>query len=193
METLVDPAVSKAKFTHEIDQYKNVEREYCARGWFLVKTEFPEIVVVFAAPKATPAPVVFAAQLDFSNYDLWPPSVRIVNPFTRVPYKYSQLPMKLEQQIAVIPTPGGLQIQSQPLMQAYNGDDVPFLCIQGVREYHENPAHTGDSWLMHRGRGKGNLAYILEQISKYGIDPITGYEYSIGITPVGFSRTVPPQ
>jgi Predicted metal binding domain len=28
---------------------------------------------------------------------------------------------------------------------------VPFFCMQGVREYHEHPQHTGDDWILYRG------------------------------------------
>jgi hypothetical protein len=193
MEALIDPNVSKAKFAREIEQYKSLEKVYCSRGWFLVKAEFPEVVVVFAAPKVTPPPVVIAAQLDFRNYDFWPPSVRFVNPFTRVPYKGSELPLRLNQQTSAIQTPSGLEIQAQPLIQTYGDDDVPFLCLQGVREYHEHPAHTGDSWLTHRARGRGMLAYILEQISKYGTDQISGYNFAINIHLNGLTLNPPPK
>ncbi len=26
----------------------------------------------------------------------------------------------------------------------------PFLCIRGIREYHEHPQHSGDDWLLYR-------------------------------------------
>jgi hypothetical protein len=27
----------------------------------------------------------------------------------------------------------------------------PFLCVKGIREYHEHPQHDGDSWCLYRG------------------------------------------
>lgn len=193
MEALVDPVVSKGKFDREIGLYKNVERDYCARGWFLVKADFPEVFVVLACPKLNPPMVLMGVSLDFTNYDLWPPSVRLTNPFTRIPYKYAELPTKLERNVGIIETAQGGIINVQDLIQpAGPPDAVPFLCIPGVREYHDNPAHTGDSWLQHRGKGEGSLVFILEQISKYGTDPIRAYEFKIGITHIGLGRTPPP-
>ena len=28
---------------------------------------------------------------------------------------------------------------------------LPFLCMRGIREYHEHPQHTGDDWMLYRG------------------------------------------
>ena len=193
METLVDPAVSRRKFDREVALYKNLERLYCARGWFLVKAEYPEIFIVFGAPKANPSVVVLGALLDFSNYDLWPPSLRIVNAFTREPYNYGSLPTKLDRNVGIVDTPIGKQIQAQALMQpGYTPNALPFFCIPGVREYHEHPAHSGDSWLQHRGRGEGTLSFILEQISKYGIDPIKGFQIEMAIKSIRLDPGLPP-
>jgi hypothetical protein len=27
---------------------------------------------------------------------------------------------------------------------------VPFLCLRGIREYHEHPQHSGDDWMLYR-------------------------------------------
>ena len=53
-------------------------------------------------------------------------------------------------------------------MQANSPEDVPFLCIAGVKEYHDHPGHSGDPWEMHRSSGGGRLIRLLEVISKYG-------------------------
>ncbi|HEY6183485.1 MAG TPA: putative metal-binding protein [Terriglobales bacterium] len=193
METLVDPAVSRAKFDREVGLYQSIEREYCTRGWFLLRAVFPEVYVVFACPKVSPPIVILGALLDFTNYDFWAPSVRLVNPFTRAPYKYAELPTKLERNTGTAHTPAGDVPAIQALMQpGYTPDALPFLCIPGVREYHENPAHTGDSWLRRRGTGEGTLFFILEQIAKYGTDPISGLQVEFGITQVKLGRTPPP-
>ena len=70
-------------------------------------------------------------------------------------------------------------VQQQPLMQAYGPDELPFLCIAGVREYHEHPAHSGDRWELHRPDGAGRLVRILEVIHTYGIRPLNGYGVNI--------------
>ena len=77
-------------------------------------------------------------------------------------------------------------------MQAYGADDVPFLCIAGVREYHEHPAHSGDHWLSHRTSGAGCLVRLVQVISKYGLETIDGFEVQV-IPKIRFHIGVPPQ
>ncbi|QIN84645.1 hypothetical protein GBA63_19805 [Rubrobacter tropicus] len=178
-EVLVDPAVSRAKFDREVAQYREREDEYVRRGWFLVKAEYPEVFVVFGAPQLSPPALVFGALLDFTDYDLWPPSVKLVNPFTKEPYKNKDLPRRLPRQ-PTVPADQALAgqvqfIQPQDLMVAHDPEDVPFLCIPGVREYHEHPAHSGDSWLLHKDSGEGTLYFLLDQIHRYGVQPIAAY------------------
>lgn len=83
---LVDPAVSRAKFDREIAEYRQREEEHQRRGWWMLKAEFPEVFVVFIAPRFQPVTAIFGAQIDFSNYDVWAPSVRLAHPLTREPY-----------------------------------------------------------------------------------------------------------
>ena len=64
-------------------------------------------------------------------------------------------------------------------MQAYGQDDIPFLCLAGVREYHEHPAHSGDHWELHRPSGTGRLIRLIEIISKYGLETIDGLSVQI--------------
>lgn len=186
-ELLVDPAVSRAKFSRELDAYRAREDEHLRRGWWLLKADFPEVFVVFAAPQLAPPAVIFGASLDFTNYDLWPPSVRLVDPFTRVPYTQRELPVPLLRRITT-PAPEGFAqmglgpgeiVQNVPLMQAHAPDDVPFFCIPGVREYHEHPGHSGDAWLLHRGQGEGTLYFLLEKLHQYGVQPLTDYNVQL--------------
>ncbi len=79
-----------------------------------------------------------------------------------------------------------LQGQMEQLMQGYGPDDIPFLCIAGVREYHEHPAHTGDSWQLHRAQGAGRLVRLLDVISRYGVQSIAGYAVSLVTQVSGF-------
>lgn len=83
-------------------------------------------------------------------------------------------------------------VQPQPLMQAYGDDDIPFLCIAGVREYHEHPAHSGDRWESHRTSGAGRLMRLIGVISKYGLEPIENFRVQL-TTKVQFNVGAPPQ
>lgn len=163
------------------------------RGWLLIEAEFPAVFVVMAAPQVQPPAVVCGVHLDFTNYDLEPPSVVLVDPFTREPYRARALPTALLRrrvtQVEVAPGQVFEQVSVIPLLQAHGAEDVPFLCIPGVREYHKHPAHTGDSWLVHRGEGEGTLFSILNTIHQYGVQPIA--EYQIGLKVTGFHLQEP--
>jgi len=191
---VVDPVVSQEKFDAELAAYRLLARKHQERGWWLLEAEFPQILVALLTSRLAPPAVVCGVLFDFTNYDLEPPSVRLVDPFTRRPYLNKELPTALlRQQVVQAPgMPQGIQVQQvTPLMQAHGPDEIPFLCIAGVREYHEHPAHTGDSWLSHRGRGEGTLYSILSAIYQYGVQPIA--DYSVGLRVVGFQQGEPPR
>jgi hypothetical protein len=177
-----DPDVSRAKFDREIAEYRAREKGYRLRGWFLITADFPLVFVVMAAPKLHPPAIVTGVRLDYTNYDAEPPSVQLVNPFTEEPYLAKDLPITLNREVSgaqMVAVPfnfPGIRInQVQSYMQASSPDEVPFMCIPGVREYHSHPAHSGDAWELHRAAGAGRLVRLLEVIQRYGVEPITGY------------------
>ncbi|MGY3611086.1 MULTISPECIES: putative metal-binding protein [unclassified Bradyrhizobium] len=184
MTQVVDPEVSRAKFDREVAAYRKLEATYRKRGWLLLDAVFPEVFVVFAATKIRPAPIVAGVVVDFTDYDLQPPSVLFVDPFTRekllasnVHFQMLRRPPMPPDAMAALIQQGALQVSN--MIQANRADDYPFICLPGVREYHDNPAHTGDSWLLHRGSGEGSLVFILEKIWMYGVDPLSAYNIQI--------------
>lgn len=195
----VDPEVSITKFHRELAEYRQNADEYRRRGWILVEAEFPRIFVILAAPKLNPPAVVMGVDFDYSNYDAAPPSVTLVKPFTREPYKSKELPNPLNralppQQIQMpgMPEDQKMQVNAvQAYMQSYGADEIPFLCVQGVREYHNHPAHSGDVWELHRASGAGRFVRLLEIIYRYGVEPIISYGVQL-IPQVGLSYGTPP-
>lgn len=183
----VDVSVSRAKFDREIGEYRALEDEYRQRGWLLIEAAFPRVVVVMAAPQLKPPAIVTGLSLDYTNYDAEPPSVRLVNPFTGLPFLDKEVPTRLSMplQVQEIPFPNApgspmLQLaQEQPLVVGHGPDDIPFLCTPGVREYHEHPAHTGDSWQLHRAAGAGRLVRILDLVYSLGVVPLKGYKVNL--------------
>ncbi len=192
-ELLVDPAISKAKFASEVAEFRTQERQYQARGWWLLEACYPDAFIVFAAPQLTPPAVIFGALLNFDNYDIWPPSVRIVDPFSRRPYKHKELPtvMLRQTQKVAVPQFGIIRAERQPLLVAGDPDEIPFLCIPGVREYHNNPGHSGNPWFLHRKSGAGTLYFLVEQLFRYGVEPLKGYQ--MGIQIVGYAEPEIPE
>ncbi len=198
----VDPAVSSTKFHRELDEYRAFEHEYRRRGWILVEAEFPRLIVLLAAPQLKPPAIVTGVKFDYTNYDLVAPSVQLVDPFTYEPYRLKDIPTTLQRTVEApgfaiqgFPVPFGAQsrfLAQQSLMQGYGPDDIPFLCIAGVREYHDHPGHSGDSWELHRKSGAGRFVRLLEVISKYGIEPISNYRISLVPQTTGFVQGEAP-
>ncbi len=195
----VEPAVSVAKFNREIEEFHAYETEYRKRGWFLIKATYPSVVVLFGAAKLNPPAIVGAFAFDYTNYDAEPPSVRVVNPFSLEPYLGKNLPKHLLM-LRAMPgqeMPNGdnvlIQlIQQQALVQSHSPEDVPFVCLPGVREYHQHPGHTGDAWEIHRPSGAGRLVRLLEVFDKYITQQVVGY--SVNLVPqVGLQVAPPPQ
>ena len=156
------------------------------------------------AAKLKPPAIITGVAVDYTNYDADPPSVRLVDPFTGEPYKFGEMPTTLQRQvigpelsIAGLPVPPGAgiprMVTQQTLMQAAKAEDIPFLCIAGVREYHQHPAHSGDAWELHRTAGAGRLIRLLEVIDKYGVRPISGYNVELVPRVAGFVQNEVPQ
>lgn len=183
-ELLVDPAVSAAKFDEQIRIFRTNAALYRQRGCWLLEATFPHALFVFCSPKTRPGAVIMGVQLNFENFDLWAPSVVFVNPFTGHPFPAGKLPTKMPR---AVPGPGPMGFVPQDLIAQYEGTNaLPFLCLAGVREYHNHPAHTGDSWLLHRDQPEGQMAYLLDTILKYAVEPIDGFQ--IGMQIMGLNQ-----
>ena len=195
----VDPAVSRTKFEREITEYVSLEADYRARGWFLVKADWPLAIVILASSKTRPPAIVTAVQFDYTNYDAEPPSVRIVDPFSGRLLSSKEIPIRLPRMILgpemPIPGPDGGKAQlhgAQDLLQSHSLEDLPFLCVPGVKEYHDHPGHSGDPWELHRSAGEGRMVRLLGVISKYGLEPVQGFNVNL-VPQVTFMLSNPPQ
>ena len=199
---VVDPAVSRTKFDREIRAFRRLAAHYRKRGWFLAEASFPRVLVVLTAPQLKPPAVIVGVLLDYTDYDLRPPSVRLVDPFTAEPYLAKDLPVQLFRQVAaegfrveIVGLPGAQApslMARQPLMQSYGPDEIPFLCLAGVREYHDHPGHSGDAWELHRAAGAGRLVRLLDIVDRYGIRPLSGYNVALEPKIVGFVQNEVP-
>ncbi len=90
--------------------------------------------------------------------------------------------------------PGTQFLREDKLLQAWNEDDErPFVCLQGVREYHDNPGHTGDSWWLHRAAGAGRIVRLLELISRYGTEQMVDVQYRIQLQFQGIGHQISPE
>ncbi|MEQ1515133.1 MAG: putative metal-binding protein [Usitatibacteraceae bacterium] len=175
---LADPAVSRLKFEREVGEVLAQRDFFMKRGAWIVSADFPEVFVILGTPNTQPSYIPYAALFDFTDYDAHPLSVRLVNPFTKQRLKASEMRYSLLRTAPGLPAglPGG----TQSIVQHFR-DDAPFLCLPGVRDYHECVAHTGDSWWLHRTTGEGKFFHLLDLLCKYGTEPIVGIQIQMGL------------
>lgn len=85
----------------------------------------------------------FGIRVDLTDFDQRPPGVSFRDPFTWEPLPFALLPLgqHLDEQGKAM----------QVVLDSHPVTKLPFLCMRGIREYHEHPQHTGDDWVLYRG------------------------------------------
>jgi hypothetical protein len=173
---VVDPRVVKAKVAREFDSWERNSDAYRRRGWFMLSRDDVVVDVGFmgAVPLGNTALDLLAAvvRFDYSDFDVRPPSVRFIDPRTgddRIPVVR-----------ALTPTPDGPR---DLLLNEHPERHRPFLCVPGVREYHEHPQHSGDLWELHRGGGEGSLAALCDLIWRTMAQNVIGFNVGVQVLP----------
>lgn len=184
METInqfVEISVTRKKFDTEIQEYKDLESQYRKKGIFCLDISFPNITLMFAIPQIIPYPIAFAAKFDYSNWDAEPPSIIFVNPFSGENIIGNEIRIQFLQKN----TNNHLgQPSIMDLLQSRE-TGTPFICIPGVKEYHNHPAHSGDSWFLYRTKGEGKLITLIDQLYKHSIIPAVGYNVQMNFNVSG--------
>lgn len=181
---LVPAEVSRAKLAAEFADWETNAAIYARRGWLLLDRGPLHAEVAFLATVPLVGvfsiPVVTACvRLDYTNYDLWPPSLTFIDPRTREP---ASPPVR-----APATTPAGVR---DALIDGHPDTGRPFLCLPGIREYHSHPQHTGDDWLMHRAAGAGRLAVICERIWQRMARNVVGLRVAVQALPPAIGTQV---
>lgn len=175
---LVDPEVNRLKVERELELWEASAASYSRRGWIMLRREPPVLDVGFLArlPVGQQVITVMPAciRVDFTNYDLWAPSVEFIDPFTR---EYAAPVVQ-----ALVEVEGGAQ---NLIVGGHPKTGRPFLCVPGVRQYHSHPQHTGDLWLLHRPERGGSLAMICERVWQTMARTLLGVQFQLLAMPVG--------
>lgn len=192
MTQTVDPAVSMAKFRREVGRLRRGLPDYSGFGWWLRKAVFPIVEIGFVAVNASPPLVLVIARFDFTDYDAKPLSVTFHDAKTGAILPKERMHTKLEKlQIIdaaalgagdVAAAPGQVNVERVELIQGVPGQPA-FLCLPGVRQYHDNPAHSGDPWELRRTAGEGSLLQLAHKICQYGVTPVHGVEIVTNLRP----------
>lgn len=181
---LVDPAVSAAKLKRQLADWEANSETYRERGWQLLDHEGLHVDVAFTArlPVGAAGDLVvipLAIRLDFHNFDLWAPSLRVIDPLTR---RWLQVPRVRAVDFAPtddIGTPIDLFIDRHP------DTNRVFLCKPGTREYHTHFEHSGDDWLLYRDQGFGTIGRLCDLLWRTAVRTIGGLNFTVQRPPSG--------
>lgn len=180
---VVDPTVSKKKFEQETTQLLEAMNIHRKRGIIVLDCSFPNIKIAFCAIHIKPWPIVFAVNINFTNYDLEALSVKFINPFTFELITQHQLGLPFGRKIGI----ANGKPDVQPLALGLP-DGTAFICLPGIREYHNHPDHSNDPWLTHRGKGgEGSLGFIVEKLFQYGISAIKNFHLQVDFVNAGLT------
>ncbi len=168
----IDVRVSRLKFDQEIERARNQSETLRQRGVVIQKIEFPIIETVFiprsylklTLPVQPPsgnliipgsikiqmatfeipnlAARSFGVRISLDDFDQRAPSVVFCDPFTWQELSYNQL----HRGHHIGDNGKGFNV----LLDGHPITKKPFLCMRGIREYHEHPQHTGDDWMQYR-------------------------------------------
>ncbi len=181
----VQPEISRSKFESEMNEFFQIQDVWRQKGVICVKAEFPAAHFIFIAHHLKPPAIAFAVSIDFSNYDVEPPSIVFIDPLKGNPVTRKQLgPIQFIQQKAgaMMQINGQmLPINQQQDLLVGQGDEYPFLCLPGVREYHNHPQHSGNPWLLHRTRGEGTLGFLLTKLYDHAIPSMRSYHIQFNV------------
>lgn len=85
---------------------------------------------------------VFGVRVLMDDFDQRAPSVIFCDPIT-----WEKLPAGMIQIGNHVDKNG---VASQVIIAPHPIFNRPFLCMRGIREYHEHPQHSGDDWMQYR-------------------------------------------
>lgn len=173
---VVDPEITRRKFERELGLWREQSATYRRRGWLLLDEGELSVDIGFVGrlpigPQTMPT-VSAAVRIDFTNYDLWAPSVEFIDPLTG---QYA--PPQVQALVGTAQDPRDLVVHSHP------ETGRPFFCVPGIRQYHDHPQHSGDSWLLHRQTGEGRLATICERMWQSMARNLLGIQFNLQTLP----------
>ena len=183
----VDPRISQAKYDTELRTLRDQRQVLESRGIFILgDPSFPIIDLLYvprhplvlgvpvqrqgsiALPPGTMIAVeipsvamrAFLARFDLTDYDMQPPSIEFRDPWTRDFLQYATMFKALEFEQG--------RKEHVVLLDGHPSTGKPFLCVRGVREYHQHPQHSGDDWMLYRS--KINLFALVTTLWRVSLD-----------------------
>ena len=170
---LVDPNVSAKKLQRQIDDWQANADVYRERGWQLLDRDGLDVDIAFTArlpvgPANNLVVIPLAIRLGFHNFDIWPPSLRVIDPLTR---RSLELPRVRAIDFNDAGAPLDLFIDRHP------DTGRVFLCKPGTLEYHTHFEHSGDDWLLYRDQGFGTIGRLCDLLWRTAVRTIAGVNF----------------
>ena len=167
---LIDPAAGLMKFKREVDRVQRQQKTLRSWGCHVIeinegartvdalflpsrplRVSFPSSSGLVGPQGAVLMNMLespglsarsFGVRVALDDFDQRAPSVSFRDPFTweSLPYATMQRANNLDEN----GRPFSVLLDAHPLTK------LPFLCMRGIREYHEHPQHTGDDWMLYR-------------------------------------------
>jgi hypothetical protein len=186
---LVVQAISRRKLDREVEAFSTQAEDYRKRGYVLLARDDLQVDVAFLAhvpAVPTPLPIVpVCVRFDFTNYDLWAPSVTFIDVVTGTPIP----PHVGAFDFADSRGPDG--VPPNAIVNGHRRYGRPFLCQRGVREYHDHDEHDGDDWLLYRSDGLGELASLCQRIWHRMARNVAGIQVQSILAPPPFEGVLP--
>ena len=144
---MIDPEVSQLKFQRALAQLDGGAAGFAGdAGWVVIGRTYPLFEVIWTHPR-TKRQVGF--RFNFDSWDAIPPSLELFDPDTKATLQWERWPQ------------GGWAVGSpHPLTQK------PFLCLPGIREFHDHPSHTADAWPALRGLSSYSMLYLMQRVQQ---------------------------
>ncbi len=99
---VAEPEVTRTKFDSEVEGFRLIADEWRKKGVICLKVEFPVVQFVFIAHHLIPPAIAFGVSIDFTNYDVEPPSIVFINPLTGMPVTMKEMSVNFVQH-SIIP------------------------------------------------------------------------------------------
>jgi hypothetical protein len=181
---LVDPEVSRSKLASQLADWRSNKELYHDRGWHLLGHDDLQVDIAFSVrlpigPFNDLAAIPLAVRFGFENYDVWAPSVRLIDPITR---RWLQIPRLRALDFNAA---GPSDIPLDLFVNQHPDTGHAFLCKPGVREYHSHFEHTGDDWLLYRDQGFGTLAHLCNVLWRATTRTVAGLNFISQRIPLG--------
>jgi len=144
---MIDPEVSRLKFARALDVIdEGVADLVSGSPWEVVGRSYPLFEVVWTHPRSRRR---VGFRFSFDDWDAIPPSMELFDPSSGAPLAWERWPKNVW-------SVG----ESHPLTKK------PFLCLRGIREYHDHSSHIGDWWLVLRELGTYSMPQLLHRVQQ---------------------------